>query len=716
VNYFVFMLLGLGDGAVYAALALSLIVVYRSSGVINFAAGAMAMYGAYTFAVLRNDDAILNPLGGSLTFGIVMSSIFLVGGVVLPIVTRHRRPKETWRVGGGVIVFFVLTQLPVKISLGGEVPFVVSLTLALAISTMLGVAMYVLVFRQMRTSLPLAKAVASLGVMALLQGLIALRLGSEPPVIGPLFPAEGIRIGQNVVRQDVLMFFATIIAIVVLVWIVFRWTRFGRATAAAAECERGAIAIGISTDRIALANWALAGLVTGLGGILIAPIAQVTPTNFTLFVVPALAAALVGRFSFVWPAVGVATVLGMSQSVTILLRTNDWWPDVPGIAQALPFVIVIGVMVASGRPLPERGAIILQTLPLARAPRKVPQHTALAAAAGVVLLVVLDGGYLAGLTASLVFIPFALSLVVITGYVGQISLAQFAFAGVSALAMSKLTTDVGIPFPFAPVIAALIAAVAGVLVGLPALRVRGINLAVLTLTVAVAIEQLIFRNPDLNGGPFGAPIEPLTIFGMSVSYPGVSYGVFALCVALICSLAVIGLRRSRLGYQMLAVRANERAATAAGINVALVKLTAFGIAAFIAGIAGVVYAYQFPAVSPDSFGVLAGIALFATVYLAGVSSVSGGVVAGAIAGAGLVTVVFNRHLHVGAYHGVLLGLGLVIAALRHPEGVAGAVQGVLENRRKRRGAGAGAVTASSDDPVGESFGGPTTVTAERVSG
>lgn len=685
MSYLVFGLLGLGDAAVYTALALSLIVVYRSSGVINFAAGAMAMYSAYTFAVLRNSNAILNPFGGSLTFGLVMSGVFLASGVVIPLLVGRKQLAEVWRFLLGIGAFFVLTQLPVKIKLGFEVPFLLSLVIALALSVLLGAALYVLVFRQMRNSLPLAKAVASLGVMGLLQGLIALRLGSEPPVIRPLFPAKGIKFGTGIVRQDVLMFYATVVLLVIAAWLIFRYTRFGRSTTAAAESERGAIAIGISTDRLALANWALAGLVTGISGILIAPIAQVTPTNFTLFVVPALAAALVGRLSSVWPAVIVATLLGMFQSEIVLLRTKDWWPDIPGVAHTLPLLIVIGVMVFNGRPLPERGAITLQTLPLARPPRFVGRNLLVWTAIGAVLLAVLQGGYLAGLTASLVFIPFALSLVVVTGFVGQISLAQFAFAGFAAFALSKLSVTYGVPFPIAPLAAAVLAGLLGVIVGLPALRVRGINLAVLTLTAAVAIEQVVFRNPDLNGGPTGAKIEKFSIFGVQITYPGRSYGVFAFVVATLTALGVIGLRRSRLGYQMLAVRANERAAASAGINVKVIKLVAFGIAAFIAGIAGVVYAYQFPAISPDNFSALAGVSLFALVYLAGVATVSGGVVAGAIAGAGLVTVFFNRNLHLGKYHATLVALGLIVAATRHPEGISGAVHSSLERRRAARG-------------------------------
>jgi ABC-type branched-subunit amino acid transport system permease subunit len=600
------------------------------------------------------------------------------------------------RLIGGTALYFVLSQLPVKVELADSLPFAVCITLALLMSTLLGMILYAAVFRRVRTALPLAKVVASLGAMGLLQSVVAFQLGTSPPVIAPIFPADGIEIGSAIVRQDVLTFFGAVIAMVIGASALYRYTRLGRATTASADSEKGATALGFSPDAIALVNWAIAGLVAGLSGILIAPLAQVTPTNFTLFVVPALAAALVGRFTSIWPAVLVATALGMVQSEVVLLRTHEWWPQIPGIAEALPLVVIIIVMVVNGKPLPERGAISVQDLPRARPPRAVLPGTAITIAVVAVLLLTLDGGYLAGLIATLVFIPFALSVVILTGYVGQISLAQFAFAGIAAFSLSKLTAEAGVPFPLAPVLAALIAAVIGVVIGLPALRVRGITLAVLTLSSAVAIDQLVFRNPDLSGGPTGAPIERPSVFGVEISYPNVSYGVFALTVAVLTALVAVGIRRSRLGYQMLAVRANERAAAAAGINVALIKLLAFGIAAFFAGIGGVVYAYQFSAVSPDSFTVLAGIGLFATIYVAGVTSASGGLVAGFISAAGLFAVVMQRRVHLGEYYDVLLALGLIVAAISHPEGISGAVQMRREERRARR-AEARVVAAASTE-------------------
>src|SRR5206468_608555 len=158
------------------------------------------------------------------------------------------------------------------------------------------------------------------------------------------------------------------------------------------------------------------------------------------------------------------------------------------------------------------------------------------------------------------------------------------------------------------------------------------------------------------------------------------------CLVVLAATAVgvAALRRHRLGSAMLAVRANERSAAAAGINVVRTKLIAFGIAAFIAGIGGSLLAYEQVNVNYLSYEALGGLALFTTVYLAGITSVSGGILAGFLATGGLVYVLSNRYLSLGGWYAVLTGVGVIVTVIRNPEGLVGPIHATIERRRNNK--------------------------------
>lgn len=224
-SVFAYLLLGMGNGAVYAALGLALVMTYKSSGVVNFATGAVALYAAYTFAYLRHGE-LLVPIPG-------LKSTIDVGG--------------PWSV------------LP-------------ALVVAVGLAAVVGVIVEFVVFRPMRTAPVLAKAVASIGVMLVLQALIALQVGSDAPSVAPIFEQSTVQIGDAVVPTDRLWLAAVIIALAVCAGLVLRYTRFGIATEASAESEKGALLTGLSPGKISVANWALSSATAGIGGVVIAPI------------------------------------------------------------------------------------------------------------------------------------------------------------------------------------------------------------------------------------------------------------------------------------------------------------------------------------------------------------------------------------------------------------------------------------------------------------
>lgn len=529
-----------------------------------------------------------------------------------------------------------------------------------------GVVFYWLVMRPLREAPLLARVVSTLGLMVLLQGLAG-KIWPSPSVIAPpLFPTDSIQVFGIAFGADRLYLFGVVIILATGLWGVYRFTTFGRATRATAESERGAMLLGYSPDLIGAANWAAGSALAALAGVLIAPVATLDINTLSLLVLPALAAALVGKFS----SFGVTTIIAMVIGIVQSLLTNYW--QQPGVNQAFPFLIVIAAMVFAGTLIPERGSLSTRRLPLAmdKAFRPVPWGILVALLLGG--LIFLNDAYKGAITTSLIFIMIALSLIVVSGFVGQISLAQMAFAGVGGFAVAKFAALSAVPFPIPILLGALIAVPIGVMIGLPALRVRGINLAVLTLGASVAISAAVFQNSEWTGGASGSPVPSPELFGLSidaVAHP-MRYGIFCLVMVGIGVVAVSCLRRSPSGRRMLAVRSNERASAVIGINVSQTKLVAFALSSFLAASGGGLLAYQLGAVAFDRFSPMASIMLVAIVYIGGIATVNGAIFAGLITTGGIVYAVLNHIPGVGDWWIIFSGAVLLITVVTQPSGAA----------------------------------------------
>jgi ABC-type branched-subunit amino acid transport system ATPase component/branched-subunit amino acid ABC-type transport system permease component len=640
-EYVNFLILGLGNGGVFAALAMALVVTYRSSGVLNFATGAQALYAAYTYSLLRHGQLL--------------------------------QPFPWFRA---------------TFSVGGPMAFWPALFVTLAIQAILGVAMYGVVFRPLRNHRPVAKAVASIGIAAVVTALVDHQVGSQQLLANSIYPQHIYALGHIRVPGDRLWLALTIVAVSLILSALYRLTRFGLATRAASESEFGAFVSGLSPDAIAVANWAISAAVAGVAGILIAPLVPLTPSSYTLFIVPALAAAVVGQFFSIGPAVASGLAIGAVESVAVYLNTKySAFPA--GASECIPLLVVLVVLVVRGKALPGRGSIAQLALGRAPRPNLRPLPAAALVSVAVVALFLLPSAYRGGLINSFIMSVIALSLVVVTGYVGQISLAQLTLAGVAGFALSTIAHSWGVPFPIAPILASAFAMTIGVVVGLPALRVRGLLVAIETLTLAAAVDAVWFRNNSINGGADGAPVPTPRLFGLDLGigtgkqFPRPEFGLVCLLVVVVVAVGVATLRRSRIGSAMLAVKANERSAAAAGINVARIKLIGFGIGAFVAGMGGCLIAYQQSAVTFQPFDPILGLTLFSTVFLAGITSVSGGLLAGLLASGGLLFTLLSHAFNIGDWYGILAGAGVVLTVIFNPEGIVGPFHTRLDARRQR---------------------------------
>ena len=311
-----FMMLGLGNGAVFGALALALAVTYRSSGVLNFATSSLAIYGAYTYSFLRN-GYLYNPIPG----------------------------------------------IKSKIDIGDGLGMWPALIVSVLISALVGVILYVAIFRNMRAASPTAKAVGSIGVMVLMSGLM-MRSVKENDIqaVKAIFPEDTWTLGSLRINSDRFYLVLTIVAVAVALAAVFRFTRFGLATRASAETEVGAVVSGLKPERIAIINWAISGAVSGLAGILIAPLTPLQPGIYTLFIVPALAAAVLGRFTALTPAVLGGIAIGMLQAEAQFLGFKWSWTLSSGNSELVPLILVLVVLLVNSKPLPTRGTLMEKSL------------------------------------------------------------------------------------------------------------------------------------------------------------------------------------------------------------------------------------------------------------------------------------------------------------------------------------------------------------------
>lgn len=643
-EYLQFALLGLSSGAIYATVSLGLVMMHRASGVINFAHAAMALWAIYTYNDLR-----------------------IEGRLILPV-----------------------PAVP-AIDIGAPLAFVPAFAIAVASTTLLGAAAYLLVFRHLEHAPVLARIVATVGLLVAIGGQLHVLFPSQTDgalFVPPILPAEPVTLAGATVSQDRLWLAGLALVTAAALSALYRHTTFGLATRAAAASQKGTVLIGRDPRRIALGNWLLASGLAGVFGVLVAPTMTIAPHSVVLLVVPALAAAMLAGFRSFWIA-GVAGLgLGMVESELISIQTtHSWLPQ--GTQTIVPLVVIIAVAFVRGHGTMRRDDLAQDRLPPSPCPRNVTRNALIGALACTAALALTSGSIRLGLIVSLMGTVVVLSLVLVTGYLGQVSLMQLTFTGLSGLLLSALASEAGVPFPVAPLLAALGAAALGLVLGIPALRVRGTSLAVVTLSAAVATEELIFGSDALSGGIQGTEVAAPTIAGIDLNilgddYPSLAFGAFVLAVTVAVAVAAANLRRSPSGLRMLAIRVNERAAASSGIDVAQTKLAAFTLAAFISGIAGALFAYQQVRFDVSSFGILTSLLFLAAAYISGITSVSGALLAGLIVPGGLLLSLVNEVWEVGNYEYLLAGTLLMVNAVTQPDGLVALLE---RARRVRRGQG-----------------------------
>lgn len=599
-----FALLGLGLGALYSLASQGLMVIYRGSGVLSFAHGAIGMVGAYIH----------------------------------------------WEV---------------KVKQGQ--PWWLAWIIGLLACAAIGALSHLLVMRQLRRASPLARIVATLGILIVLQSAAVLRYGARVTAVSSELPRTLVHPFGLTISIDRFILVGIAAVVSASLWALYRYTRFGLSTTAVAENQRAASSVGLSPDRIATLNWALGSALAGMAAILIAPIVQLQVATMTNLVLAAMAAALVAGFRSFPIAFAAGVALGILQ--TELVR----FVNTPGVPASLPFVVIVVWMVARGQALPLRD-FFLQRLPAVGSGRVNTKALAVGLIATAALIMVVPLRWQDAFITTFAMGLVLLSVVVITGYAGQLSLAQFALAGFGALVAGRLVDAGGWPFLPALVAGVLATVPLGALFALPAVRARGINLAIVTLGLGTGIELMIFQNGDFVGGFAGTKVGKPSLFGWdfnAIKYPG-RYAIVSMVCFTLVALMVASMRRGRSGRRLLAVRTNERAAAALGISVPGAKVYAFAVSAGIAALGGILLAFRKDVIIyGNEFTNFTSILTVAWSFIGGIGFLFGPIFGSTLApgslGAQLSNVIFSS---VTRYLQLIGGAFVVLLVLQNQDGIA----------------------------------------------
>ena len=571
---------GIALGSLYGIVGVGLVLIYRTTKVINFAAAAVGAVPA-VFALLLDVQYGVNYL--------LALPIALVGGVL----------------------FGVLTDLLVMRRFARAPRLIVTVV-----------------------TIGLAQTFAAIGFFVpVLMGAKAAQIPSVPTPWGQLAFKNGR--GQPVLSGNQIFAFVVVIALAVALSLFLRRSRFGIALRASSENAERAALLGIPVKRIGTLAWALAGLLSSMAIFAQAPLIGV-PSDATLgfdTLLYGLAAAVVARMD----RIGLSLFTGMG--IGILIFESIAATGTNNIASALMVVVILLALLLQRGQLSralDAGTSSWQTVkgfrPVPLELRALPAVlTARAGLYGVTLLVVVGAPFVAGeanlplLTLLPLWGIVAVSLVVLTGWAGQISLGQFGLVGSGGAVAGGLIANHNIDFFVALGIGILTGAAVAVLVGLPAVRIQGLYLAVTTLAFGYAMQNYVLNKNYWLGRhllptSLAAHVKRPMLYGRFDLENNTTFYFVCLVVLALCMAAALSFRAHRSGRVLIAVRDNQRAAASYAVNPVRTRLAAFAVSGGFAGLAGVLFVYLQHDVIPGSFGPVPSIAIFLAACIAGLTS------------------------------------------------------------------------------------------------
>ncbi len=652
---------GVAASALVALLSSALLVRLRTAKVVDLGLPAVGMYLAYAYFELRAS-----------------------GDLVLPVL-----------------------GLPARMHLVDRPTVGTSLAVIAVAAALLGTAIQILFYERLRDLPPLASLAATLGILLYFQQMVQLRFPATSAGVQtrtPVLPQDRLRLGSFNLSADRLMLLVLALVVAAALYLVFSRTGFGRVADAATSSTLGAMCVGIVPLRVSALGASLATMVAGIALILAEPIAGLGPTT-PLLVIPALAAILLGRLRDFGLTTAAALGVGAVQAAILATAVGPafgWFPSwlpVPGIQAMVPTLVIILVLNRRAQEPVSRGTDASVSHPVSVHPGHLTWG--IAGIVVVTALVLVLGGPLQrqALSVSAIAAVLYLSVVVVSGYSGQLSLLPVTTAGISGLLCLQLVRS-GVPFVAAVPVALCCAAALGWVVSRSMLKLRGMNVALGTLALATTLESLV-----LNSGVLGSLGDEVTatvrILGLDLGFAGAgsaNYGprfvaLVAAILILACAATVL-LRRGSQGLRMLAAKSNERTAVALGVDVARARTSALVTGSVLAGVSGILTVFSVQRPSVMSFMVIGSIVAVALTTMSGAGLVSGAVLAAVVAPGGLLTVLIGGPFGgsvdgsgVGAaatYVSAVSGIALALTVGFLPDGVIGALLERLSRRTSRQ--------------------------------
>src|SRR4051812_47555154 len=532
-------------------------------------------------------------------------------------------------------------SLAVLLVVSSGTSWVVAFVTGLATAVVLGVLVEVLVIRRFFRSPRLILSVATIGLAQVLAGLGLLLPGwfgvdlppqSFPAPIDVSFTVEPLRFGGN----DVVALIVIPLAFIGLA--VFLRTRIGLATRACADDVDRAALVGIPVRRVHSMVWAIASILAFLAVFLRAGIVGLSLGTVLgpSLLLPALAAAVIGRMERLPTIAAAAIALGIVEQSVV------WGWNEPSDVYPVLFVVVVAAVWLTPAGSGLRTRLAPSTWKAVREPRPVPRELArlpevritraLLLSVVVVALALVPVVFTESRTnlaaVALVYGIIALSLVVLTGWAGEISLGQMAFVAVGAAVGASLTARLGWDLALGLLGAGIVGAGVAAVIGLPVLRRRGLTLAVITLafglaTTAWLLSPRIFGEGTRFDWLPPARVERPDLFGLIGVQSESAFYVVCLVALALAVIAVVGIRRSRTGRVLIAIRENERAATSFGVDARRTTLGAFAISGFLAAFAGALFVHQQNGLQLGSYTAGESLVVFTMVVIGGLGSIPG---------------------------------------------------------------------------------------------
>jgi branched-subunit amino acid ABC-type transport system permease component len=577
-----FAIPGIPYGCTYAIVAVGLVLTYQATGVFNFAFGAQAYTSAFVYTKLVQNE-----------------------------------------------------QLPVWLA------FILSVVI---LAPLLGLIFDRFLFRKIPNTNGTAKLVTGISLFVGIPALLPVLFGSQNQYNSPsiLFNPNTVyfRIAQTPVNGIYLSSVVVTAVVLVALVVLMRFTNLGLQMRGAVESRRLVQLDGVNSGRVIATAWAVSSLLAGLAGVLLAPIyGQLQAQDYATLLVAAFAAAAWAALRSFPIAALVGILMGVADTVL-----QGYLPATSSLSAAvlpsLPFIVLFAALLL----VPGMRRLHDDTDPLASvdppppptiATLRAPQLSRVIRIAWYVLLAAFIVSMLSWMpktwesvfNSGLAFSTIFLSITLITGMGGQLSLAQATLAGVGAFTAAQLANHLGLNFLAGAVVGAVLAAVVAVVLALASLRLKGLGLALMTIAAALFFDNSVFSQIAVSNG------RALTVqskwVGLGIlDQNGHSLFVVLMIVLVICVAGVMLVRNGTTGRYLAALRGSETAAAGIGINITWQRIQIFAISGVVAGIGGTMLIIQQQSVNTAQFNYELSLAFVVIVITTGVSTIEGAIQAG----------------------------------------------------------------------------------------